>query len=520
MAHSRKLTRDIIVISLILCAVLLVPVVYLSHQAQQDISEQFIDNTASVAVAKFQAIKESMTTTLTLVHDWGANQVFSLNDLKALNQLLLPIFEQEELLFGMSVADIDGNSYHIRRQGVGWRSTWIEAMSAPRRAMVTSWDAQRKQQLVVTEASDFDPRSRPWFAPALAQEDIFWTEPYKFYDSKEVGTTASISFFSKKDNKQVVVAFDILLEDLFTEIQKLAPSDNSRVFIIRRDSQLYVPKTNEHPANFLNIYSVQETLLQQAYKILAEYGEVDNQVSTIKDNGTTWWVRFLPLDPKQNTTWLCVLVPGEDIVSRVGQRRMMLWLFGVSTILLVAGVSLWFVKKYGQQNESMGNKPFESNDPETSIRKLIDAGESTTVEFKATLRMNLHAKRPGKEIELAWLKAVAAFLNSDGGILLLGVTDAGEFTGLEQDVFENWDKCKLHFKNLIAEHLGSEFSKYIDFQIYPVAGHIVGVVRCDRSTEPVFLKANKVESFYIRNGPSSDELPVSKVLNYIKNRYK
>ena len=51
MAYSRKLSRDIIVILLVFCAALLAPVVYLSHQAQQDISEQFIDNTASVAVA-------------------------------------------------------------------------------------------------------------------------------------------------------------------------------------------------------------------------------------------------------------------------------------------------------------------------------------------------------------------------------------------------------------------------------------------------------------------------------------
>ena len=34
---------------------------------------------------------------------------------------------------------------------------------------------------------------------------------------------------------------------------------------------------------------------------------------------------------------------------------------------------------------------------------------------------------------MAWLKAVAAFLNTDGGLLLLGVTDSGEINAPSSD---------------------------------------------------------------------------------------
>ena len=53
----------------------------------------------------------------------------------------------------------------------------------------------------------------------------------------------------------------------------------------------------------------------------------------------------------------------------------------------------------------------------------------------------------------------------------------------------------------------------------PMAEKTVGVVLCTRASEPIFLKegSNK-EHFYIRNGPSSDELPVSQALRYIKHR--
>ncbi|NQY33147.1 MAG: ATP-binding protein, partial [Coraliomargarita sp.] len=69
-----------------------------------------------------------------------------------------------------------------------------------------------------------------------------------------------------------------------------------------------------------------------------------------------------------------------------------------------------------------------------------------------------------------------------------------------------------------AQQIGAEFSKYIEFRTVTLEGKLVGIAECQRSNEPVFLKHPKGESFFIRNGPSSDELPVSQALDYIKNR--
>jgi len=521
MAFTHKLARDLFIVTMILCIVLIAPVAYLSSQARRDISEQFIDNATSLAVSEYKALADSMAATLSLVRDWGDTELFALSNTEALRRLLFPVFDRERVLYGISVADIDGNSYYVRRHETGWRSSKTVAdktPGAPRLSMVTLWDAEQKQQQQEKQATDYDPRNRPWFAPALAQDAIFWTEPYKFYSSEEVGITASVSYTRKKDNKQVVVAFDIVLDDLFTEIHNLAPSDHSRVFIFRRDSQLYVPKSLEHPPDFLTITSVQDTLVRQAYANWVGESHQESRIITLQHDGITWWAGFLPLEDQRRTTWICVMVPEDDILARAGQRKIQLWLFALSTFLVVAGLTLWISRRHGRAVIAEGYELVDRDDPQTGIQQVIASGEGPTVEFKATLRMNLHAKRPGKEIELAWLKSVAAFLNTEGGTLLLGVTDHGQITGLEQDVFENEDKCKLHFKNLIAEHIGAEFSKYIDFQIYQLDDHTVGVVNCGRSPEPVFLKANKSEVFYIRNGPSSDELPGSKVLNYIKSR--
>ena len=161
---------------------------------------------------------------------------------------------------------------------------------------------------------------------------------------------------------------------------------------------------------------------------------------------------------------------------------------------------------------------YDSRQPEKSILRLIAKGEGRTVEFKSTMRMNLHTRKPGKEIEIAWLKAVAAFMNTDGGTLLLGVSDDGTIGGLEADDFANDDKCRLHLKNLVNQHIGAEFSKYLRFNLVGVDGKQIGVVSCRPCADPVYLKEGKSEAFYIRSGPSSDALPVSKIVSYIRNR--
>ena len=152
------------------------------------------------------------------------------------------------------------------------------------------------------------------------------------------------------------------------------------------------------------------------------------------------------------------------------------------------------------------------------LKALVEKGEGPEVEFKSTMRMNLVTGKPGKEIELAWLKAIVAFLNSQGGVLLIGVNDRGEFLGLTADAFQNDDKCLLHCKNLIHQHIGPEYSKYIQFGMYQVDGQDLVVVHCSKTLDPAFLKVNKDEEFYIRSGPSNIRLTTGQVLRHLKSR--
>ena len=154
------------------------------------------------------------------------------------------------------------------------------------------------------------------------------------------------------------------------------------------------------------------------------------------------------------------------------------------------------------------------------LEHLITLGESDTLEFKSTLRTNLKTGEKDKRMEKAVLKTLTAFLNSEGGTLLIGVADDGEILGIDEHSFDNRDKLNLHMTNLISSQIGDEFLPYIRFKLVEFGEKAVMKVVCKRCGIPVFLKENKTEQYYVRSGPSSVELIGSDMVKYIGSKQK
>ena len=154
------------------------------------------------------------------------------------------------------------------------------------------------------------------------------------------------------------------------------------------------------------------------------------------------------------------------------------------------------------------------------LAAIIDAGEGDSVEFKSTMRWNLHADRSDKKIENGCLKTVAGYLNADGGVLLVGVADDGEVIGLGKDHFQTEDKMLLHWVNLIKAHLGAEFLRCIRSMVHDLGGQRVLVVECLPGTSPVFLNRDNQESFFVRMSNTTQDLKPSEVLAYVDEHFR
>ncbi|WP_423928918.1 RNA-binding domain-containing protein [Candidatus Palauibacter sp.] len=156
--------------------------------------------------------------------------------------------------------------------------------------------------------------------------------------------------------------------------------------------------------------------------------------------------------------------------------------------------------------------------------ELIKRGESKTLEFKSTLRWNLKEDRKDNRVTHAALKTIAAFLNTEGGDLLLGVADDGSVVGIVRDGFDNEDKFMLHLSQVVRNALGDRAGTCIDPRTQILHGGVVCVVSCQRSPEPVFLRWKGFENseegdFFVRSGPGTVKLSSQSTRKHVRTRF-
>ena len=155
-----------------------------------------------------------------------------------------------------------------------------------------------------------------------------------------------------------------------------------------------------------------------------------------------------------------------------------------------------------------------------TIAELITGGETEGVEFKSTLRTNLHTGQPDDKIQISALKTIAAFLNAGGGTLLIGVADDGGVVSLVADGFASEDKMGLHLVNLIRDRIGDLFLPYVHPEFVDHEGGRVLSIRCERGPRPAFVKDGPAQRFFVRGANATAELAGQTVVDYCSHRFK
>ncbi|MBT9519065.1 MAG: putative DNA binding domain-containing protein, partial [Methyloversatilis discipulorum] len=156
---------------------------------------------------------------------------------------------------------------------------------------------------------------------------------------------------------------------------------------------------------------------------------------------------------------------------------------------------------------------------EVSVAAIIAEGESYNLEFKSSLRVNLHTNQKDPRMEMSCIKTIAGFLNGKGGTLLIGVKDDGETIGIDADGFQNEDKMLLHLTNLIKDKISPQHMMYIHPHFIELDGKRVLSVECNSSKSPVYVKDDNTEKFFIRTGASTSELSASQTQEFIRQKF-
>ena len=157
------------------------------------------------------------------------------------------------------------------------------------------------------------------------------------------------------------------------------------------------------------------------------------------------------------------------------------------------------------------------------VQELILSGESDTVEFKSTLRYDLRSKEVNKKLEYVIAKTIAAFMNSEGGNLFIGVDDNQNMLGLIDDISTlskpNIDGFELHLVEIIKKYIGAGLTSHVKISFPTVEDTQICRIKVSKSGKPVFTQYEGREDFFVRSGCSSQPLGREEQSAYEKSHW-
>ena len=166
--------------------------------------------------------------------------------------------------------------------------------------------------------------------------------------------------------------------------------------------------------------------------------------------------------------------------------------------------------------------PFAEQDMdiEQGVRSLLDGGESAVVEFKSTARCNLHTGAADPAIAWAVIKTIAAFMNTHGGTLLVGVDDHGRPVGIERDYplvkGRDRDGWELWLTAVVKTALGTIAATDLLVRFCTIDDGTLARIDVRPGVHPVFAtrKDGPREVFFARLNNSTEELSGPALLDY------
>jgi CBS domain-containing protein len=198
------------------------------------------------------------------------------------------------------------------------------------------------------------------------------------------------------------------------------------------------------------------------------------------------------------------------VVDSIGQDRVI----GILSLTDVANHQPEVMREYMAEK----NREQEA----LAVEQLINMDEGQRLEFKASLRYNNIRGCVDQELEYNCLKTICAFLNADGGDLLIGVSDDNWVVGLETDYVtlpkKNRDGFENHLANQVSNKIGDVFLGKIKISFHVLYGKELCRVHVLPSREPAFLHKKGKQSFYVRTGNNSRPFKIADATKYLMER--
>lgn len=157
---------------------------------------------------------------------------------------------------------------------------------------------------------------------------------------------------------------------------------------------------------------------------------------------------------------------------------------------------------------------------------IRDNCENSIIELKASFEYNCKTKQSDEDLKKAILKTITAFLNTKGGILLIGIQDDLQVCGISKDLTltneNSLDKYQLKIRDYLKSKIFPTYIlKNIDIKSESYFDKTICRIEVKKSNEPVYVIVNQKDyEFNIRLNNQNQTLNLPNINSYIREHWE
>jgi adenylate cyclase len=425
-----SLLRSFVVLILLSSLTVLMLMTFRARQTERELSEKLIKRGTLQATEELNRFFQPVTINALVAARWGLAGKLNLAEVVAgpagkltarqlaavtrLNTLLAPLLRLFPEMSSLQVANARGDGFLIIRLGSGRiRNRVVSREVWGTRTLWFDLDQEGRPQSPEWREVDYEPRTRAWYVGLkdLPDEEVFWTEPYLFFTTKDLGITASVKWHDR--GMEYVFAVDILLTSItdFTRRDTTQLSSHSQTAVYTQDWRVVgLPRYKKfwdqesiRRALLLPIDKIQIPELQAAVNVAEHQKAIGKALNgagqvifSYESQGESWWagVTSYPLG-KRRQLRIGILVPNDDLLEGVTQLRLYILAATLVTLLAALAYSFLLARSYSRPLEALA----------AQSRRIRDLDFQADAKIEA----NLHEFKQLEEAQAQSLAALQSF---------------------------------------------------------------------------------------------------------------
>jgi len=363
-----------------------------------------------------------------------------------LNAEFRPLIENKRQLSSVLMATSDGDEFLLLDLDTAWMFRITNKGSKDSMSEQLFWYDEEVYEPHYRNRKDvvYDPRTRPWYQNAMDHTEMHvnWTEPYTFFTTKDPGITISTRWRDTLFNRDMVVAFDVLLTDISKFTTEMEISESGFVFVLTEDERVIG----------LPAHSGYDGIDQIKENVLKPYTELDNEpinktidiwnglgkkdsCFTFESGGQNWWGSIEEYKISTEDKLLVgVAVPETDFVGSIIHSENII-IVGFIIVLIFFVYILKAYRDKNKANDTLREQKAEIEEKNSLLKNANDEILSAKHEIEVKSEEILDSINYAKRIQDAILPPTSYWheqLKSSFVLFLPKDIVAGEFYWMER----------------------------------------------------------------------------------------